>query len=201
MVYLLWIGGIVIFAFVFLWLNAVRATGSVLSKLDGLIGPAKEAIQSNSESATQTIYDIAKVPETRNHLYHWLKENGKEGLFPKEFGNLEKFAESDLAKWLMHPNELRTPPDKIELVKIIDVQQENKTGTYFLFKFCVKDDHWASEKGWMAGAAGPYWDDEEMPAKGRGTFSELVPFDKLSEEEHIELLKNRVKNWGFVVPT
>jgi hypothetical protein len=201
MIYLIWIVGIVIFVFILLWLNALRGTGSVLRKLDEKIGPAIEAIQSNSEYVTQIINDIANIPEARNHLYNWLKEKNKESLFPDEFRKLEKIAESDLAQWLMHPNELKEPPYKIEFVKKIDVQKENKRGKYFLFKFCVKDDHWASKNGWMAGAAGPFWDDEEMPSKALGTFSELISFEKLSEEEHIEFLKNKAKAWGVVVPT
>ncbi len=201
MIYVLWIVGIVVFVLILLWLNAVRATGSVLRKLDEKIEPAITAIENHSESTGNIINDLAENPETRNHLFNWLKENNKENLFPDKYRELEKIAESELVQWLMHPNELKESPVKIELVRKVLVKKENKQGNYYLFKFSVDDNHWASKNGWMVGVAGPYWDDEEIPYKSIGTFSEFIPFDDMTEDQHLELLNQKIKKWGFVVPT
>jgi hypothetical protein len=193
----------IIVAFILLWLNAIRGKGKVLRILDEKIQPAIKAVTENQPSAKDIIYNSAKSIETRNHLYAWLKSQGKEDLFPMEYRGIERIAESDFACWLMHPNELKALPSKIELMRVIPVQKEGRKGSYYLFRFQMDNSHWRSKDGWMAGAAGAYWDNENAKdiITAKWTFSEYVPYDSLTEEQHFELLKKTVKKWGFVVPT
>ncbi len=204
MITFIWIvAGIVAFIvllFFLLWLNAIRASGKRDRKLDERIEPALKAVEGNSSDVRDVIMGFAEDSATRNHLFFRLKELGKEDLFPVEYRILEMVAESDLVRWLMHPNELSNTPSEIELVQKFPVKEVTKNGTCFLYKFRSKSPDWASKIGWMAGVAGPYWEDES-PDAARGTFSEFKPFDEMTEEEHVEFLKNALFQKGLVVPS
>jgi hypothetical protein len=126
---------------------------------------------------------------------------GRTEVFPEEYRTIEKIAESDLVRWLMHPNELRSAPSEIELVRQIAVQQGEKVGRCFLFRFRTGPSHWTAERGWMAGIAGPFWDDDQEVAGGRETFSELTTYNAMTDEEHVEFLKAAVQRKGLVVPS
>lgn len=193
--------GLVIVLFILLWVNAIRASGKVNQQLDLLVEPALEAVRAGDASAPGKILMLAMLPALRNHLYARLWEMGKAGLFPAEFRAVEKIAESDLANWLMHPNELAAMPSEMELVRRIPVQEGTRTGNVFLFRFRPEPGHWAAERGWMAGTTGPYWDGETEIGAEAHAFSELISFDKMSEEEHVEFLKTAMSKKGLVVPS
>jgi hypothetical protein len=61
--------------------------------------------------------------------------------------------------------------------------------------------HWASKMGWMAGVAGPYWDNTELPEFASGTFSELAPFDRMTVEQHVDFLRAARMKKRLVVPS
>ncbi len=46
----------------------------------------------------------------------------------------------------------------------------------------------------------PYWDDHDILDKAPGTFGELIPFDSMTEEQHIEHLLKSTQKWGVVIP-
>lgn len=144
---------------------------------------------------------LAERADTRNHLYAKLEEIGKAHLFPAGNRSLERIAESDLVRWLLHPNELGAVPAETELVRKLPVAEGVKNGNIFLFRFRSQPSHWAADRGWMAGVAGPYWDGDEASDVGSGTFSELAPFDQMTEEQHVEFLRERLGRKGFVVPS
>ena len=168
--------------FVLGWLNALRASRVRNRKLDQLVRPAISAVLENRPSAQDLVTELAEAPATRNHLFTRLTEMGRADLFPAGCRSLEKVAESDLARWLMHANELGAAPAEMELVRF-------RTGP----------THWAAKLGWMAGVAGPYWDNDGVPGFATGTFSELKPFDLLTAEEHVNLLREALKKRGLVV--
>src|SRR5271169_6012891 len=101
----------------------------------------------------------------------------------------------------MHRNELGSPPSAVELVRVVPVRDAARAGRVFLFRFRVDPNHWAAKEGWMAGVAGPYWDGDEMPQAAAGTFSELTPFDRMTEEQHVDFLRESLKKRGLVVPS
>lgn len=195
--------GIVVFVvglFILLWLNAIRASIVRNRQLDEMIQEAVQAVEENDPSVQDIVAGVAAVPATRNHLYAKLKEMGKTELFPMEQRSAEKVAESDMVCWLMHPNELKAAPSEIELVRDYPVEEDGKKGRMFLFRFRIDSPHWASDRGWMAGVAGPYWDGEDLPDFVSGTFSELTPFESMTEEEHIAYL-HKSRGSGLVVPS
>lgn len=192
--------GVALSLFILGWFNAIRASKVRDSKLDELIQPAIEAIREDRPSAQDRVIELAKIPATRNHLFARLTEIGRADLFPAACLSAGKVAESDLASWLMHPNELGTAPAEIELIRELAIQEQDRCGKVFLFRFRTDPSHWASERGWMAGVAGPYWDSgESSRAASFGTFSELTPFGEMTEEQHVEFLRKAFKNKGLVV--
>ena len=198
---ILWIAGVFVGLFIILWMNAIRGTIMRNRELSKQIAPAITAVQNNHESARELVLAYAREPATRNHLFSKLAELGKAGIFPKEYRSIERIAESDLVRWLTHPNELGSAPDEIELARRVEVQDDEKSGCCFLFRFRIHSPHWAADHGWMAGIAGPFWDDEPEPGTSRETFSELTPYDTMTDEEHVKVLKKAMQKKGLVVPS
>jgi hypothetical protein len=193
--------GVVSGLFILAWINAIRASVARDRKLDDLIRPAIDAVRENRPVAQETVTELAGVAATRNHLFARLKAMGRADIFPAAYRSIEKVAESDLARWLMHPNELGAAPSDMELVRGIDVREQEKSGRVFLFRFRADASNWASNHGWMAGVAGPYWDNAEPLGTASGTFSELIPFDSLTAEQHVDVLRQALKKKGLVVPS
>lgn len=192
--------GLLLCLFIMGWLNAIRASAARNRQLDKMVQPAVDAANKNLPDARELVAEFAKNPGTRNHLFSKLKTTGRTELFPNQYRTIEKIAESDLARWLMHPNELRAVPDEMELVRAISVQEEDKSGNVFLYRFRTNPPHRASDNDWMAGVAGPYWEDDDDPDFAIGTFSELTPYDKMTEQEHVDFLRQKLKSKGLVVP-
>ncbi len=202
---LVWIGltlvGLAVGFYALLWGKAIRSTLRLHRQLDEAVAPALEAVEQNAATAGDLLADLADRPEMRNHLYARLEEIGKADLFPDEYRSLEKIAQSDLAHWLLHPNELGAVPAEIELVRELAVEDGPARGSVLLFRFRAAPSHWAADRGWMAGVAGPYWEGDEAFISGGGTFSELMPFDQLTEEQHVEFLRQQLGRNGLVMPS
>jgi hypothetical protein len=159
-----------------------------------------DAVRENRPSAQDMVTELAEVPATRNYLFARLKEIGKADMFPAALRSLEKVAESDLARWLMHPNELGDAPAEMEMVRRLAVRGEGRSGSIFLFRFRAGPSNFAAGRGWMAGVAGPYWDGFESPDFASGSFSELARFDRLTVEQHVEFLRRASEKKGLVIP-
>lgn len=179
--------------FILCWLNAIRAAWVRDHKLDEKILPAIEAVKENDPAREGIIAKLAEDPTIRNSLYEKLQEIGKEDLFPKAYRSEEKIAESEMVHWLLHPNELNTVPAEMVLVKVISVTDGKRYGNMYLFKFRAEEPHWAADKGWMAGIAGPYWKGEVLTGSPGGTFSEFLSFSSMSEEEHFDYLSKAIQ--------
>jgi len=187
--------------FVLLWLNALRASGVRDRKIEKMTRPVLEAVRENRSSAQELVTELAEVPVARNYLFTRLTALGKADMFPLAMRSIEKRAESDLARWLMHPNELGAAPAEMELVRRLAVQGEGRSGSVCLFRFRAGPSNFASNRGWMAGVAGPYWDDDKSPRSASWTFSELDPFDRMTVEQHVEYLRRASQKRGLVMPS
>ena len=190
------VGLIVFIAIIFgaLLLNLYIANKRQEKKADKYLEPIYNSI-GEGKPDTDSITQCANDPCRRVHVYTLLVQLGRLDLFPAEFVNQQSIAESQLVNWLEHPNELKNPPDEIELVKIVTLPGEEPVGpiNYYLFKFRTFEPHWAAHEGWMAGVAGPY------PARSNdihvfpgGTFSELDAFDSKTPEEHVKFLHGKM---------
>ena len=187
--------------FILLWMRAIRATLARNRRLAAMIDPVVEAVTAGDPTASERVSASARDPATRNDLYARLAEVKRTDIFPEEFRTTEMIAESDMVRWLMHPNELHTAPSAIELLCQADVTETGRHGRCFLFRFRVDAPHWAADRGWMSGIAGPFWDGDAHPGAGRRTFSELTPYDTMTNSEHVRFLQAAAKKWGLTVPS
>ncbi len=168
-------------------------------KATNFVDAAIKKLDVDPQNAKEEIVRLTQNIELRNVLYDALKESGKLQHFPNRFLNQESLAESDLAFWLAHPNELGKAPDEIELkAKISKTMSNNKTGEFYLFRFRVKEPHWAAKNGWMAGMTGPYIKGGELETSAEGTFSELDSYESKNADEHVTYL---LSNLGSLLTT
>lgn len=54
--------------------------------------------------------------------------------------------------------------------------QPTEACRFFVFRFRTKPPHWAAKDGWLAGVAGPYWENEEPDLVPAGVFSRFEAF-------------------------
>lgn len=144
------------------------------------------------------VADVARWPEMRNHLYERLEALGKSSLFPEEFRTQEAFAESHMVEWLVYPTELGRAPDEIELMAVFAVDTETEDGAieYYVFRFRTHPPHWAADKGWLAGIAGPYLQKDKPSTRSYGcTFSKFEPWDSKTAEEHLDSILETLEEW------
>jgi hypothetical protein len=155
--------------------------------MEARLAPVLELLKAGREPDPASLRQLAADPLTRSSLYEALARRGHESVFPGEFRTQEALAESDLVQWLSHPNELRGAPDEIELVKVATVPTDEVGPVrWYLFRFRVRPPHWAADKGWMAGAAGPYRAADDAPpvARSPAPWSELESFSARSADQH-----------------
>lgn len=130
---------------------------------------------------------------TRESVYRLLKKFDKTGLFPAAFLTIEKGAESTLTNWLEFPTELDAVPDEMEHLKRVDIDVFGEKGYYHVYKFRVNEPHKAAKKGWMIGAAGPYFEDSKPYDVATGTFSRLNKLDEITPEEEVKWIQKNLK--------
>lgn len=136
----------------------------------------------------EAVERVAASPEMRNWLYKGLMDSNTKKLFPKKYLTQEAFAESEMVRWLVHPNELGRAPDEIELKKVVtaDKRGSDRKMDYFVFRFRTYEPHWAAKDGWMAGVAGPFLrKDAPSPVAYGGTFSKFEKWDTKNPEVHL----------------
>jgi hypothetical protein len=135
---------------------------------------------------------FARDRATRRVLYDALQRHQKLSLFPSRYRTQESMAEADLVVWLTHPNELASVPDEMELMASLPVPGPGFDGQrYHLFRFRTQPPHWAADKGWLAGVAGPYLGDGSLEKTAPGTWSELEAFDSRTPEDHVRMSHDR----------
>ena len=188
--YMLMVVGVVValavLVVVLLFVNLALASGRQKKRARAKLAPALDPLDAGRDPDPTAVRQLAADRETRNALYDALAERGKESLFPREFRTRETFAESDLAFWLSHPNELQKSPDEMHLAQVVTVASDAGPVEYYLFRFRTREPHWAANKGWMAGVSGPYPKDPSAPLSAPGgTFSELEPFESKTPQDHV----------------
>jgi molybdopterin converting factor small subunit len=130
---------------------------------------------------------------TREPVYRLLKKFDKAGLFPAVFLSIEKGAESSLANWLEFPTELNAAPDEMEHLQRVDIDVFGEKGYYHVYQFRVNEPHKAAKKGWMIGAAGPYFEDSKPYDVPKGTFSRLNKRGDITLEEEVKWIQQHLK--------
>lgn len=166
---------------------ALRQAARVTRRTEPIIDP----IRKGKTPDRAAIAALAANPEFRNALYEELVDVERADLFPAEYRTLSAFAESALVSWLSHPNELQRSPDEIELVGEHFIDSESDLGQirYLLYRFRINPPSFAADRSWMAGAVGPFLAGADAPlVLPKALFSELEPFGKRSQEEHVRVV-------------
>jgi hypothetical protein len=183
------VGGVLLLAVVlYAWLVARtrRAAGRRDVAVLSLLEPVTRALSQGRAPLDADVAALAGNPLTRNRLHDVLAAAGRASLFPRERLTAEAVAESDLAYWLAHAHELGQAPDAIELAGRLERPlPEGGSGEFFVFRFRVNAPHWAADKGWLAGIAGPYTAGRPPPRADR-TFSQLERFEARTPEGHLD---------------
>jgi hypothetical protein len=183
--------GLVVLAFVLLMVNLILASRRQHKALAARLAPALAPLDAGGAPDPGAVQALAEDPETRSALYEALAERGQESAFPAAWRTQEALAESDLVRWLSHPNELRGAPGEIQLSEVVTVPTDEVGPVrWFLFRFRTRPPHWAAGKGWMAGGVGPYLAKPDAPLVPRSPapWSELEAFDAKTPEEHVQAI-------------
>jgi hypothetical protein len=148
------------------------------------------------EVPDQAIAQVAASAETRTLLFDELKERKQLDRMPARFRTQEALAESDLVCCLIP--ELDRTPHEIELLKVVPVDTRLPGGIYdyYVFRFRMKEPHWAAKDGWLAGLSGPFLRSECPTTNALGdTYSEFQPCDSKTPEEHVGDLRKLGWQW------
>jgi len=168
-------------------------------RIAGKLAAIEAALAAGRDPDPEEVRVRAADPDARKVLYRRLASLGKEHLIPAEHRTRAAFAEADLVYWLSHPNELKEPPDEIELVEVVRLDGGPPLGAveYYLFRFRTRAPHWAADNGWMAGVSGPYRPGDGIPpADPVGTFSEIRPMGEMSAHHHVAYFHGRIQKNG-----
>jgi hypothetical protein len=152
------------------------------------VAPLIEQVESGKEPDRAEIARLAEQASTRRALYAALEGLGREDLFPEQYMTKQAAAESDLTYWLLHPNELDSVPDGLELMTTVNREHEGRRLEYLVFRYRMLEPHWAAADGWMVGISGPYLEDSPLYNWAPGTFSTFEKYDSKTPDEHVDWL-------------
>lgn len=139
---------------------------ALFRQLDPLAGK----LEQKAPVSAADIQSVARVPQLRPMLHAMLGHYGRLDLFPSEYLSTQAQAESALAYWMLHPNELQAPPARIEPLETLRRVVRGKEGEFFVFRYRMAQGHWAGA-GWILGLAGPFYPDEKAYGSVAGGFS------------------------------
>ncbi|MCE5200382.1 MAG: hypothetical protein ABFD54_10775 [Armatimonadota bacterium] len=179
-----------------IWRYIATATGSkrIWQGIYAEVEPVIAALKAGQNPLPGEVERLACSPQTRSVIYRALREIGQDNLFPNDQARLDLIALSDLVVWLMHPNELAAVPDSIELVKEISRTEGEPLEEYkfFIFKFREAQSANSPIPEWMAGIAGPYWENDAGECAPPGVFSRFENIDKYEPEEHLRITEEMI---------
>jgi len=159
------------------------------------ISPLYNKLEKAEAISAEDVLPYAKNLLTRGMTFHLLSHHDKLNLFPKEYFDIVKGAESNLANWLEFPTELDACPDEIEHIKRVtfDYDGQNNFVHYEVFKYKVNGPHWAAKHGWILGVVGPYFDDSKPYDNAQATFSRVSStLDKVSPDDEAKWVHENI---------
>ena len=155
-----------------------------------LLGPLIHDLTTGGEITIEKVTALAEHPSLRHAVFKVLEAYNKADLFPAEYFNHEKGAESFLVTWLEFPTELGATPDEIEFMKKVSV--DNDTSDYYVFKYRSTVAHW-SEYNWMIGVCGPYHTGSmpfDVPLR---IFSRFNSVGSISPEQEVQWVHEHIR--------
>lgn len=137
------------------WTSVARGAKQRDERILKSLEPIGARLDTGDDVTQDEIREIAQRPETRFILFNILREIGRPELIPDDFSSAQSQAESALAYWCMHPNELQDAPERIQKVQDVTRPFGKVDATFHVFRYKMPSGHWAAEDGWLLGLAGP----------------------------------------------
>jgi len=178
---------VIIIAFVaWRWTSVERGARQRDERILERLLPIAQKLEAGETVTPDEVLQLARSPEVRFILFAALKDKSRPELIPSDFNSPVDQAESALVYWMMHPNELEDPPEKIEHVQEVTCQFKGADAHFHVFRYRMPEGHWAAADGWLLGLAGPMSKESEPYASMPGAFSRIV--DKEGEVAPQELV-------------
>jgi hypothetical protein len=191
------IGGIVAVVLVFIgwrWTSVGRGARQRDERILKLIDPIGHKLESGEAITPEDIRQVARHPETRFMLIGALREMKHPELIPEEYASPVCQAESALAYWLMHPNELQDAPERIEHVEEVIREIDGANATFHVFRYKMAQGHWAEKGEWLLGLAVPMKDSSPPYSFLPGAFSRAGDSEgKVTPAELVDWYINMLK--------
>jgi hypothetical protein len=159
---------------------------------------ALSLMRHNEDVSPETVAEIASDAECRKLLFDGLQKIERYQLYPVKLRKQSALAESDLVNWLTHPHELGRAPDEIKLMRKVTFDSQTDMGLvdYFLFRFQLDGEHWATKLGGMVGVAGPFVRKDAPTVQPLGdTHSQFRRWDDKTMEEHVADVRRLFTAW------
>ena len=187
-------GAVVLIAAFALWRYYAAAGEDRSNEWAEEVAPVADALAAGRIPSSSDLDRFASDRITREPLFRVLDHHKRLELFPTRHRTWEAVAEGQMVTWLRFPTELNAPPDEIELMKRVPMPDAPPGDIleYFVFRFRTRPPHWAAQKGWLAGIAGPYPTGRDPVFNGAGTFSRFEAYDLRSPEEHVRTIQETV---------
>jgi hypothetical protein len=159
--------------------------------LSSRLAPLAARFEAKRPVAQEEVAHLAGSPELRQMLYAMCSHYQRLHLFPAEFLRKERQAESVLAYWLQHPNELQAAPEALEYVETMQHPYGSAVAEFFVFRYRMPAGHWAGTD-WLLGLAGPFFPDEKPYESVAGGFSRAGDvFGKADAQELVQRYARR----------
>lgn len=189
--------GIVLAIVIFIWwryTSVERGIRACNEKVLQILDPVGEKLFNREDVTPEEIETLAAKAFVRPMLYAVLKDFERLDLFPETYKKPESQAEAILSFWLMHPNELQDVPEEMRLVEKVNREIEGEQADFFVFRYKMREGHWAAEDGWLLGLAGPFVE-KDIPYSGYpGAFSRCGDkFGELSPAKLVDWYIGMVK--------
>lgn len=159
--------------------STITAANTDARYLDA-VAPVEDALELGVTPDPAVVTSLCADRVTCAYVIDALSAHHRMDLVPAERASIEARGEVALARWLVYPTELDTPPSEMELAARGWVGDPSGGEVLYLaFRFRAPPGHWAEGYGWMFGISGPWTTDPARPigdAEGTGSFSELEPY-------------------------
>jgi hypothetical protein len=157
------------------------------------IGPVGEKLARGLPVPPEEMAAVARTPQLRVALFPILLGHKKLELFPKEYLDEASQAESQLAYWLMHPNEAGDAPEELQPVEVVTRPLRHGPHRFHVLRYRMPAGHWAAEDGWLLGIVGPFADGDAPYVGPAGAFSRMD--DKHGQTQPAELVDWYISLW------
>ena len=159
------LGGIVTVIIVFLFwrITSVSRGGRQRDqRIMDMLEPFGERVLAGETVSPDEIISWAQRPESRHILIQCLPNLKYKELLPPDFFTGVSQGEASLAYWMMHPNELEDPPERIEHVESLRKELAGVDSLFHVYRYRMPVGHWAHGGEWLLGLVGPI-DDRQEP--------------------------------------